>query len=280
MRLILIILFLFLPVSLFAWTVTDTFEGGTVGELADDTGMAYDGAGSATVYDSVANGGFVRTGERSCKMTWPDCGGECGFTICRGTYDFTSTAGEGDEVWFRAYVYFQSDWDWTDGESYGQCKFMRLKTNSGYLSIMAKNGYFYLSNEVTPYDSSWQSPVQTTPTTNGEWICMEIYVKFSATSGIIRMWKDGVLFAEDKSPTLKSGDTAYLAYLMSTWNNPGSPQIQSQWFDDVYITNEQPPNQDVAGNYMIGPTDWGDGEDPPTPSGTATIRASGTAGWR
>jgi hypothetical protein len=273
-----IIIILLVPFYLYAWTITDTFEGGAVGELADDTGMAYDGAGSATLYDSTANGGYVHAGNRSCKMTWPDCNGECGFLICKGIYNFTNTAGEGDEVWFRSYVYFQNDWDWADGESYGQCKFMRLRTNNGHLSIMAKNGFFYLSNEITSYDSSWESPIQTVAIDHGKWLCMEIYVKFSVMNGIIRMWKDGVLFATHEAATMDDGVSGTLAYLMSTWNSPGSPQMQSQWFDDVIITNEQPTNRDAAGNYMIGPTDWGT---TPTSGSSGITSCTGCtgAGW-
>lgn len=237
-----ITLIFFISPSVFAWNISSDFESGIVGQVAMGSN-ALDYAGSVT----TISGTLAHSGSKSIKMAWDT--GMNGWGACHGEINFPSRVSEGGEVWFRAYTYFQPGWQWNEA----QTKFMRLKTASGHLSLMAKSGIFYLSNEINDYDSSWQSPIQITPIANGQWICLEIYVRFSTTNGIIRLWKDGILFAEDRSPTLKSGETAYLAYLMNTWNSPGSPKSQIQYFDNIVLTNERPFNRDSAGNYMIGP---------------------------
>lgn len=243
-----IILLSFASPYAFAWTRTMSFESGAEGSIAQGTGLL-DYAGSVTTLTTTR----ARTGTGSARMAWTS--GMNGWGTCHGEINFPSNVTEGGEVWFRAYTYFESGWQWNTAPT----KFMRLKTAGGHLGLMATNGYFWLSNEVTPYDSSWQSPVQKTPTPIGEWVCLEIYVRFSATDGIIRLWENGVLFAEDQNPTLDAGNTGYLAYLMNTWNSPGAAGNQVQYFDDIVLTNERPSNRDAAGNYMVGPIGWSGG---------------------
>jgi hypothetical protein len=89
-----------------------------------------------------------------------------------------------------------------------------------------------------------------------------------------------VLFAEQLSANTigGTGGTLSLTSFMDTWNSPGSPANQNQYWDDVIITTDTPANRDAANNPMIGPADWvtGDDETAPTILSVNSSKANGS----
>ncbi len=184
--------------------------------------------------------------------------GTNGFGVCRA-YSNWSFDGinrklhEGDEVWGRAFFFFQSPWTW---ECAPRVKLFRIArvlsatgNHLGWISILSeKNGFIMLSNEVGKAERATEFQLEP-----DQWISLEIYVRFSSNKGIIRIWKNEALVIEDsETPTLTShDDTASGTYLMSYWNG-GTIQEQSLFIDDVLITNETPTGKDSFGNPMIG----------------------------
>lgn len=230
------------------WTITSTFESGTVGNVATGS-TGFNEAGDVTIYDNTR----AQSGTKSCKMTWINGGwnpGDQGFTHCKGWVDFPENLVAGDEIWARGYFFFPTGWSWSCSPV---VKILRLTTtteSAHHVSIFANwDGYITLSNE--PGNVQTYS---TTPFGENAWVHLEIYVKFSSSNnGIIRIWKDGVLILEDTTKlTIGSGDYCYGSFVMSTWNS-GPDQAQSQWIDNLKWTTSQPTNQDAYGNYMIGP---------------------------
>lgn len=230
-----------------AWRITDTFEDGTTGQICDDTGASY--SGTSTVYSTTR----AHSGTKSCRMTWTT--GLNGWNVCHLEYDYPSNITNGGEVWVRAYVWFDTGWAWNSAYT----KIIRtvsMGTDSGRIGMGEKSNYFYLSNEINPdYSSYTASPQQlTSATTTGQWVCLETYIKAGVGNGIVRQWKNGILFAEQLNANTigGTGGTLGLTSFMDTWNSPGSPQNQVQYWDDVVITNETPTNRDARGNPMIG----------------------------
>jgi hypothetical protein len=276
---LLAILFILFPLTCNAWVKTDNFEGGS--GVCTDTGASY--AGDVTTYsETVAHGGSM-----SCKMDYTVGSGL--WTHQHLEYTFTSaitaTSGPGGtagEVWVRAYVYHDAGWSYdTDPNSY--VKIMRIVTPSGRIGIGARTAVYYLSNEInTDYSSYTSSPQQLVATTPyGQWDCLETYIKAGRGTGIVRVWKNGILFAEQLNcNTYEEGDSISGMSFMDTWNAPGSATDLNQYWDDVEIrdNNNAPTNVDADGNKMIGPTDWvpGDDEIAPTIFRITSSKANGS----
>lgn len=227
----------------YAWTVTANFEQGTVDERASGlSGFGY--ATTGTFYSSTR----AHSGTKSARVTFTQgqaegTGGSVGF----------SNVSEGGEIWARGYFYFASPFNWTCSPV---VKILRIRVNTAsnnhvaWHSVFADSqGRILLSNEVQSYQ----------PTTNvyfdtNQWQAIEIYVKFSATAGIIRIWKNGQLVIEDKTrKTLASSSNISNQSNVFTYWNGGHPQTQYAWIDDFVWTSERPSNVDSHGNYMIGP---------------------------
>jgi len=229
--------------------MTADFESGTNGSTAQGaSGFTY--AGSATTYttDKSANG------KKSAKMVWPS--GSEGWGIDHGEMIYPQQVTNGQEIWARGYYYFESPWNWNNGSAAQYIKILRIHIansgggNIGYHSFIANgSGNIIASNEVADY-----GPVLSTNYDIGKWQCVEIYVKLSATTPVIRMWKDGVLVFEDTTRKTLSSSTDYanFSYIMTQWNN-GAPQNQTQYVDDFIITTDRPTQVDSKGNPMIGP---------------------------
>lgn len=270
-----IFLFLILPNNtVLAWTITDTFESGAVGQKTESTAVgaaSVDAGVNAVYFSSITH----NSSAQSAAITWNYPTASEGWGYTNILYNYPSSVGDGGEIWFRTYVYLPTTWEF--GTS--QVKTMRIAMPAGHLSIMRKysdnlGNIFFLSNEISSYDSSWQTPVQTISASDtlGEWVCLEIYTKLSITNGIIRIWKNGVLFAEQiGDATMSAGSLAYRSQIEGIWNSPGTPQTQTTYWDDIVVTNEQPIKQDASGNYMIGPTDWGSPVDTTPPLAPAGL---------
>lgn len=250
------IIFVFLLSSTFlalcniaaAWELHLDFENGTNGALAQGN-KAFTSAGGRTLFDSRIG---AKNTSQSARLDWRQ--GDSGFTNCRGTVNFPSSLREGNEIWIRGYFYFKSPWDWNTSPV---CKVLRIKMydnssdrNAGYHSIFfGDRGKIILSNEPSNVQTGTSSFLET-----DKWISLEMYVRFSRTSPIFRIWKDGQLVIEDRrTPTWTSGMSgAPFSYIMSYWNG-GPGRNQTQYVDQFIYTNERPSNRDAHGNYMIGP---------------------------
>ena len=81
-----------------------------------------------------------------------------------------------------------------------------------------------------------------------------MYIKFSATKGVYRVWRNGKLIINDtQSETLSAvGDYGGKASILTFYSNSGSPLTQHAYIDDVFMTNEPPNNFDSKGNRFIG----------------------------
>lgn len=237
---ILLVMSLFASGRAFAWTVSSTFEGGSIGSLANGTnGFNY--AGSQTFYDNT----HVHTGSMAAKMHWINTNGAGGFGSEHGEYDVATYS---NEIWLRGYFYFPSGFNFSASPV---VKFLRVKSNANYVSVFfnagpnANTGKLLQSNEI----AGTQNDISSALLTTGTWHCVEQYVKFGS-SGIQRIWLDGVLVSTRNENT---GSGANQIYIMTQWNGE-TPQVQDEWMDDLVVTTDTPANRDANNNPMIGLT--------------------------
>lgn len=243
-----------------AWTINSDFESGTVGTKAIGT-SGLSGAFKYTVYANDKSN--YSTGAQSAKVSidantdgWSDWG---------GSYSFPSNLGEGDEIWFRTYIYFPTDFDYS---ATGQgLKTLRIHTrsaggsNEGYHDVLISNagGGLSISTEIkggffaNNPRSKWENQGKKTP--KGVWHAIEMYVKFSSVAGggIYRVWQDGELIFEDKvTKTLESSTSVSDGIYIFTYWNGLAPKTQSAHLDDIVVTTDPPGKLDKAGNRFIG----------------------------
>lgn len=263
--------------SVQAWTVRSDFEEGTVGEIATGGDGLTSNAGQATISDVRA-----QSGKQSLKAEVQE-----GKTAYGGRIDFPSKLTEGDEIWFRAYWYYPTNWIF-DTDAVG-LKTMRIKVqesgggNVGYHSIYIADSNRTVRphseirtaefNDVVYQKSSNGTYGQFVP--QNEWHCFEIYVKLHSESGkgVYRIWQNGTLVFEDASvPTLGSQTDNSPFVLIGNYFNGTGPQTQSAYVDNIVVTNEVPVNRDIHGNPMIGMSEMqGDKAAPPNPPGAISI---------
>ncbi len=266
----LLFLSFFIATSAGAWTRTATFEDGTVGSVAQGaSGFTY--AGSATTFSNTR----ASSGSKSAKMVWPQCSAECGWGVCHGEIDHADVYN-GSQIWLRGYYYFDPGWQFNATH----IKILTLRTHdasdnlAGNIRIVNVGSRMYYSNSVIPYANGGDSiEVDTGANLDvGSWQYIEIYLNVSTSNPIVRMWKNGVLIMQDTSnPVIVTGGRVVYSGFMNTWNSPGSPQVQTQYIDDVVVTTDQPSKQDSYGNYMIG-----SGEYVPPPADTTPPVLSNT----
>lgn len=255
-----LITFLFFSSHLSAWTINADFEGGTVGQKAK-ANNAFTGAFRDTKFSNAQ----VHSGSRSAIASI--AAGDQGFGRWGGSWDYPDLF-EGDEMWFRLWVYFPSGFSFSCGGCSQGMKFMRIHTaspsgsNEGYHSTLIENSMnidsevngksFYSNNGPAPFPAV--NNVGSAVTT-GTWHAFEQYIKFSSKpgQGVYRFWQDGKLIFEDKrTATLRSSNSkSDFLYLWTYWNN-GAPKSQSAYIDDVIVTNEKPSGIDAQGNPFVG----------------------------
>lgn len=243
---ILIIMTLALSAQAFAWVINADFEAGQVGSRAQGT-SGFTFAGTQTTFSSDR----AFSGTKSAKIVWSP--GSDGWGISHGEFSHPQALKNGEEIWIRGYYYFASPWSWNGTFN----KVLRLHVfnsggaNEGYHSIITNgSGDILASNE--PADLLPDSGLNLD---KDRWQCLEMYVKFSTSDPIVRMWKDGVLAYENRSNVVMRNSTDYIwrSLVMTHWNN-GAPQSQTQYVDDFQVTNVKPTNVDIKGNPMIGLT--------------------------
>ena len=254
----------FVAHSAFAWVVKADFENGTVGELANGAD-AFTYAHSATKITTER----VKSGSKAVKATIQQ--GDDGFGDFGGEINFPAPLGEGDEVWYRVWVYYPNGFTLNCSCPEG-IKFLRLRTFfpdntfAGSWDYYLRDGgavmatglgpqiqdIFYVQNHPWPHTDIRDIGGAIT---KGVWHAYEHYIKFSATrgQGIIRAWLDGNLIFEDRdTPTLRAANhTVKQATLWTYWNNL-APQTQSAYVDDIVLSSEEPDARDAHGNAFIG----------------------------
>lgn len=241
-----------------AWVIDRDFEKGTLGQKASsDFSEAY----SSTIHTNEK----TFSGNQAIKSTVQK--DSFGYGEWGGTWQFPTKLGEGEEIWYRVWVFFPTGFDFSCNCTEG-IKFLRTRTKSasgefegswdyylqpqGVVMATGVNNKEFYENHPWPYEDirGLGESIRT-----GEWHAYEHYIKLSSVSGkgIIRAWQDGNLIFEDtKTATLKSStSTASLATIWTYWNNK-APKTQSAYLDGVIITNEPPSAKDSKGNPYIG----------------------------
>ena len=244
------------PSQVFAWTLNIDFEDGLVGDLAQGKGALSEAFSHTKYTNAVRNTGNLAAELMIDKGSegWGSWGGEIKFPIA---------LHQGDEIWFRTYIYFPSDFDFS-ATGIG-LKMMRIhtskdKTNEGYVDVLvARSNGLTISGEIDPLFfenngvQTWKGIADVVP--RGTWQAYEQYVKFSSVpgDGIYRVWQNGKLVFEDavtrtlRSPTSKSD----WIYIFGYWNG-NAPKTQKAYMDSTVVTSEHPGNTDAHGNPFIG----------------------------
>jgi hypothetical protein len=264
MLLALVVVFTACMDEAFAWTLTVGFEAGQPGANASGMDAFWEAGNTTTISNARAH-----SGSQSARMQWQR--GDTGFQNNRGALLFPTDVLVGQELWGRAYWYFQAPWSWqshtdencgcatkmfrfhkelADGSQYG--------THEGYISIYGTNND-EPRGDCEVCDKSrwnlWQNRnLPPAKLKANRWYALEQYVYLHPTQGIYRMWINGVLKVEDVNINTATSDIVRMdfAYFMSSWNG-GVPQDQVQYIDDIILTTDTPVNRDAEGNPMIGP---------------------------
>lgn len=236
----------------YGWVISADFENGTIGEKAKGTD-AFDGAKSLTVFDNTR----AVSGSQSAKATITE--GSDGWTEWGGVWNFRSYLHEGDELWYRFWVWLEPDWGWNKGSKGSRIHTMSSTgVNEGYHDTLVYDNTLRVGSEVSPRlftDNNGQNQyLAAIP--RGSWQCIEIYIKFHSVPGkaIERVWRNGELVFEDtKTNTLRSSSSySNLAFLFGYFDEAGAPHTQSLWIDNVVLTNQRPDKTDSHGNPFIG----------------------------
>jgi hypothetical protein len=171
----------------------------------------------------------------------------------------------GDELWYRVAMFFPEEFDfWTDHGSLKTFRFCRQtisdKKNRGCVDMQIQaSGSWRIGSEYDNWGKSWLQ-VKGGKVVKGEWGLFEVYMKMG-DPGIMRMWKDGVLFAEyNQFETLQEG-AQFLRVLQFTYWNGSAPKTQGMLMDHITVfiqgqgyAGKQYLSTDVAGNRYIGMT--------------------------
>lgn len=178
--------------------------------------------------------------------------------------------GVGGEVWASMWLWVPT---WFVAPGYNQSipgvtcselmKWMRWRKrrksnpteNRGYLDLLVGNGKYRMASEFSD-PGAFDAYVRDEYEWNtGTWQQWEWYAKLSNDStGIMRLWNNGVLIAEDLSANQLAYSDEYISdFLLFSYYNCWSPQDQWLYIDKLVLaTSESPPtNRDAAGNYII-----------------------------
>lgn len=242
-----VLFLLFVSAQAHAWVVKSDFEGGTVGEKTDT-----DASGSFFSFDSTTFSDVnPLAGKQSARATIPAGSGGWGDY---GMFYKYPEVYQGGEIWARAWINYPKDFVWPEGPSGQQGKMMRIRTqkSSGdserIFDIYPMETKIKIGHPFGPYPSvsSGNGP--------SGWEAFEMYIKFSSTKGIFRVWRNGVMVFEDTDAPTLGASSSYSAKLLflTLYGENSSPVTQSVWIDDVIITNDLPSTVDAAGNPYIG----------------------------
>ena len=239
-----LLLDLFLVGSVSAWTRNITMEDNVVESDSYDSAFdsVYHGGSDAPFY---LESSIVHSGSRSCRIEYASNNDGPSLVV----YE---TVPVGGDVWWRMYIYLPSGWQW--GPNW--VKGLRTWYSEGhgtYFGWHASGSIVIMAESPSArYDQNMGNDF--TSTGDNTWHSYEYYVGNVGTSNQIhRGWIDGVLVLEEIGIAHGVGSSVVDFRFMDTWNN-GAPQSQTCYIDDIIITTDTPSNQDVYGNYMIGPS--------------------------
>lgn len=253
--LILFLISLFVSTHAHAWVKKSDFEGGTVGEKANTHPSGSDGSFALTVFSDEK----AHSGNQSAKATVTK--GSSGWKEWGMRYSIDPKAREGDEIWFRAWLYFPPDFkfDPEHGPKGLRVQMYNSSGNSeGYFNTYTGEDHLRIFQYMdTKAFSDNNSQKNFSPGLRGQgWTAIEMYIKFHSDpgKGIFRVWRNGKLLLEDrKTRTLMTSSSyAGTAWIHTLFSNNPSPVTQSTFIDDVILTNERPTNTDSNGNPFIG----------------------------
>ncbi len=258
--------FLYISTPSHAWVIDADFDRGTAGSIAGGP------SGITEPFKQTKySNDIVHSGALSAKATINAKSG--GFGDFGGNWLLSSSQQlhEGDEIWYRTWLYVPHDFSFDCGGCTEGPKFMRIHTqsaagdNEGYWNLHLLTNGITIASSVTekfydnhPYPRSDIRGINGS-VDKGEWHAYEQYVKFSSTAGkgVYRVWYDGRLIFEDKvTKTLKSSKSVVdKIQLFTYWRGVANEQpdrTQSLYVDEVMITNEQPDTKDSKGNWFLG----------------------------
>ncbi|RLC99013.1 MAG: hypothetical protein DRI46_10245 [Chloroflexi bacterium] len=239
-----------------AWTINADFNSGALGAKAQGSDAFTEG-----FRDSKYTNKRSASGKQGLEM-WIEEGND-GFGEWGGKFIFPTKLQNGDEIWYRVYLYFPDSFSFDKGGAPG-LKTMRIGTansnstkREGHLDILIGTDGLVIGSEQENgfYENNpnWRDVGD--PLARGSWQVIEHYIKFSATpgKGIRRMWRNGVLEFEDTvTATLKTATSvADYAFLFSYWNN-NAPKSQYAYADEIILTSNRPSNTDSNGNHFVG----------------------------
>ena len=257
-KLLLLIYLLIHVTQVNAWIHNADFEAGTLGQLAEGPN-GFTKAFVNTKFTDVK----VNTGTRASTVGVKQ--GNTAFGGWGGELRYPSHLREGDELWFRAYIYFPANFDYSAGGVGLKTMRIHVKSgtgnNEGYLGFVISNvnGRIRPGSEVDKVDFNNSTGNRTVGQVvpKGVWQAYEMYIKFSATPGkaIYRIWQnDDLVFEDTINNTLgTSASRSDFVYMFSYWND-GAPKTQTAYVDDIVITNQRPSQIDKHGNPRIGLT--------------------------
>ncbi len=256
-----------------AWVITADFEQGNVGDKAM---LPNPDAFHSHANDSRYASSPVLSGNQSGSVTVQGGDTSGGFGKWGGSWKFPAPLKENDEIWFRVWVYYPIDFNFSSSSPEGM-KFMRIHVASAngdnegyhhnYIKQVGNRGGLFVGGEVigpdgkTIFDNKPMNELRGNNNTGiakvtlGQWHAFEQYVKFSSKpgQGIRRTWHNGKLVMEDKqTATLGSSSSiSDFIYIWTYWNG-GAPKTQTAYIDNVTITSDPPGNTDSNGNLFIG----------------------------
>lgn len=259
----------FAAVSL-PWTTTyNCSEWSQTGfdPICDGLQKALDGTtikGSKEQITSSANfsGGNGGRGQRH----WTGAGNG-GVNDTSGGTSVTFPKGQ-DQVWIRWYMRFEPGFYWQAYEGY---KALYLKEGDWTVNNYFMNAFYggridYYTQygdqkHYSPSDYFGWEQLHGGSVSDGSWHCYEIYIKSESgpglSNGIFRAWVDGQLKINATSVNHGLASRGKLLTGFYIGSNAklfpqGEPDRYTD-YDDFYVTNIQPTNQDANGNPMIGP---------------------------
>jgi hypothetical protein len=214
----------------------------------------------------------VRPGRENGRAakTWIERGqsgyGEFGYSVSLPEFE---NMVEGDEIWWSVEQHFPDGFNfWTD---HGSLKWFRLGrilpggSNRGYVDVQINSGSRQSWRANVEYKQAGEPSWETFTggdVVKGQTQRFEFYCKLGVDDGIIRMYRDGVLFGETTRQTIGRGELIQRVLLCTYWNGD-APQHNEMFLGDTYIavkTNDRDDtpylDDDGMGNKYIG-SDFG-----------------------
>lgn len=157
--------------------------------------------------------------------------------------EFITKASYNTDAWYGYSTYFEN---WTSCSSCGEHSIQwhpAEGSGSANLGIYTEKGTFHvrLNADGDLTAETLKDGLKITP---NKWYDFVWHVKWSATSGRIELWIDGVKYVDYSGPTLTKGGTPYFKLGINRWNISGVTRIL--YYDNLRIGNANATYKDVA----------------------------------